>query len=286
MTHKATPLSERSIVPKPLRPGGDDFEQAFYPFISREIPEYEELWRLLVWDTTCRDPVPGEEPSLSIRPSCPDHFQAFSEAHYTFLGSLVSMHVLARVLRVPSLDGTQIIAAFDHCYVRDRLLYFYVHAGRVADMLAMMVEQIGIEEGGSPLPTRLSDFEDALKARLRSFGLQQVICPLFSWWNQVRSYRSLSHKPATARVWNREPDGSLRMRILKHDRIKTLTRWSRINTRNASSGDSHLMDEAEAIEQHLVQVRTWSLPVWTFVISRAQSWREDGTFNRRLGLPN
>ncbi len=220
-----TPVSQRSIEGSP---GGDGFEIQTLPFIRASLPWYEELWKQLIWDITGRDIERGKSAELSIRPDCPAHFQALAEAHYTFLSSYVSMAAIAQVPTVPYARECTIGKRFDMCYQRDRFLYFYIHAGRLADMVTMMLDQIGIELGQAPFPDTNEKRDDSLKSMLQAYDLTTFRDQFFSWRAQIKAYRSLTHKPATARIWTTAPNGEYRQLIVKHDKVDDLERWSTV----------------------------------------------------------
>lgn len=263
-----TPVENRS-----LSKAGDALERAASTKLMTLFPEYEALWKILIWDVTDRD----FSPSLGQpRKDCPERLREFAEAHYTFFRSLMMAHAL---LETKSLGADCPLEPF---YTNERFVLFYSQLGRKRDMVFLMSERMGQESGslaaGKSLRRQSRDFDAGeVKEFLKNQVSEKCADDFDNWRSEVTSYRNLLHQVANALKFVEGKAFILKPSLIK-DREGG---WVGVLNRP----DSDFVEAEGVMKKHFDSISGWGKEVWKWFETLVNGWRHDNSFQRRLGLP-
>lgn len=267
-TYSPTPVDNRS-----LSSAGDRLECAASTKLTTLFPEYEVLWKKLIWDVTDRD----FSPSLGQpRGNCPERLREFAEAHYTFFRSLMMSHAL---LETKDLGADSPLEPY---YVNERFVLFYSQLGRIRDMVFLLLERMGQESGslaaGKNLRRQSRDFDvGEVKEFLKSQVSEKCADAFDTWRSEITSYRNLLHQVANALKFVEGKAFILKPSLIK-DREGG---WVGVLNRPQSD-----FVEAEGVmKKHFDSISGWGKEIWKFFVATVDGWRLDNSFQRRLGLP-
>jgi hypothetical protein len=267
--YSLTPIKNRS-----LDKDGDELERTASAKLSIFFPEYEALWKTLIWDVTDRDflPLQGQP-----RADCPEGLREFAEAHYTFFRSLMMAKAL---FQTRDLDAGSPLEPY---YSNERFVLFYSQLGRIRDMVFLMLERMGQESGklaaGKSLRRQSLDFDAGeVKEFIRGQISEKCSNAFDNWRSEVTRYRNLLHQVANALKF---VEG--KWLILKPSLVKGREGgWVGVLNRP----NSDFIEIEGVMKKHFDSISEWGKEIWRFFMATVESWRLDKSFQRRLGLPS